>query len=329
MAASGLLAAIPPACRQGVDDPASVQVDADLAVVDTPVWPTPAATSFVPALAIHTAAPFSARLELSVRVDGTWSPWVGGASLGPASFEPMPSAGALEVDVDVFRSTAPTEAARLRLRLHTAEPDVVMAAPWMLSLSASDGVPGSFDAPPARVGRIALEVPARSQMDGGVAIASRICSPTCVAMLLDFWRRPATPLEALATEMFHPGLELYGVWPAAILAAGRRGLGGYLLRFPDWTAAQWCLTRGLPIIASVRYAAGELTGAAASATPGHLVVLTGWDGDDVLVNDPAAPSTSVARRYPRAELTRIWLERTGIGYVIFPVEREAAAVTGG
>jgi hypothetical protein len=124
----------------------------------------------------------------------------------------------------------------------------------------------------------------------------------------------------LAAEMFHAPLDLYGVWPSAIQAAARRDIAGYLLRFPDWTAAAWCLARGLPIVASVRYAAGELTNAAIPATMGHLLVITGLDGADVLVNDPAAASrTDVRRRYRRDELTRVWLERAGVGYVFFPV----------
>jgi hypothetical protein len=204
------------------------------------------------------------------------------------------------------------------VRLHEDESAAVLGAPWMLTLSAFDPASPS-QRPRARPpSAIHIAVPARSQMDAEAAIASRVCSPTCVAMLLDFWRRPVT-FEALVAEMLHPGLDLYGVWPAAIRAAGRRGLVGYLLRFPDWSSAAWCLGRGLPIIASIRYAAGELTGAATAKTPGHLIVLTGWDGDEVLVNDPAAPSASQApRRYRLDELERVWLDRTGMGFVIFP-----------
>jgi hypothetical protein len=183
-----------------------------------------------------------------------------------------------------------------------------------LSTSGPDGVP------PAAVraeDAARLEVPTLSQHDAAPEIASRICSPTCVAMVLSYWGRRAS-LAALAAEIFHPGVDLYGVWPAAVRAAGRHGVAGYLLRFPAWTAAAWCLRQRLPVIASIRYRAGELPGAAIAETAGHLVVLTGCSGDDVLVNDPAAPAPSVARRYPLEDLARAWLERSGVGYVLFP-----------
>jgi hypothetical protein len=314
--------AIPPACRRTVDGPSTVQIDGEEALVETPAWPADGATIFVPSFALHSPLPFSGRLELSVLADGAWSPWTEGAGLGPASFAPSRSSDLLGVDIDVFRARVPVDAVRLRLRLRTPEPRAVLAAAWMLTLSASLPAPtASTHMPPAsRARAVRLPVPARSQMEAPEAIAPRICSPTCVAMVLEFWRRPAH-LEALAAEIFQPEVDLYGVWPAAILAAGRRGLAGYLLRFPDWGAAEWCLARGLPIIASVRYSAGELAGAAVVETPGHLIVLTGWDGDEVLVNDPAAPTAgAVGRRYRRADLARVWLERNAVGYVIFEAE---------
>jgi hypothetical protein len=49
-----------------------------------------------------------------------------------------------------------------------------------------------------------------------------------------------------------------------------------------------------------------------------LLVLTGYEDGEVLVNDPAAAEPSaVARRYRREELIRVWLERAGVGYVLF------------
>jgi hypothetical protein len=245
-----------------------------------------------------------------------WSPWATSETLGPASFSPLPDrAAGVQVDVDVFIAAAPAEAVRLRARLRATETAALLAAPWMLTLSACDLAPPGPDAGPAASAR--LDVPPISQMREGGALATRVCSPTSVAMVLAYFG-VTEKVARLAAEMFHPGLDIYGVWPAAIGAAARRGVLGYLLRFPDWAAARWCLDRGLPIIASVRYAAGEVTGAAVAETAGHLLVLTGYEGQHVLVNDPAAPDTaSVPRRYALAELIRVWLERTGVGYVLF------------
>jgi len=314
---AAVTAAVPPACRRATGG-ATAWTEGDEALVETPAWSTAGATHFVPSFCALTDAPFSVRLELSARAGGAWSPWVAGVGLGPAPFAPLADAPPLSVDVDVFRAAAPIEAVRLRARVRAPSPAAVVGTPWLLALSAADGAPPA----PASTARAArLSVAALSQMECDAAIAHRICSPTCVAMVLDFWRRPATP-AALAAEMFHAGTDLYGVWPAAVLAAGRRGIAGYLLRFPDWAAAAWCLEHGLPVIASVRYAAGELTNAAVPATSGHLIVLTGLDADDALVNDPAAPTAAtVARRYKISELTRVWLERTAVAYVLFPPHR--------
>ena len=310
--------AIPPDCRRRIDAArdSARRCGQDEAVIEPPPWPAAGASHFVPSFTALTGAEYSVRLELSARVDGGWSPWVAGVGLGPSAFEPLPPTDALGVDVDVFRARLPVEAVRARARIRAPGPAAVLAAPWMLTLSAA--APASPALPDTAARATRLDVPALSQMAVDAALARRICSPTCVAMVLGYWQRPA-PLAALAAEIFHPGTDLYGVWPAAIVAAGRRGLAGYLLRFPDWAAAAWCLERRLPVIASVRYEAGELSGAAIAATSGHLVVLTGRDGDEVLVNDPAAPAAAgVPRRYRLDELIRAWLERTGVGYVLFP-----------
>ena len=320
LAAIALTETIPPACRRAIDvlhRPTAIPEEGDV-IVEGPEWPVGGATHFVPSFGALGVPEYSVRLELSVRIAGVWSPWVAGVGLGPATFAPpAPPAEGLDADIDEFRTREPAEAARVRLRFPAPHARAVLDAESLLTLSATDASPipprGATAVPGVR-----LEVPRRSQMDADPAIAARVCSPTCVAMVLDFWQRPVA-LDPLAAEMLHRGVDLYGVWPAAIVAAGRRGLAGYLLRFPDWAAAAWCLARGLPVVASVRYAAGELTGAAVTKTAGHLIVLTGWEGDEALVNDPGAPSAaSVARRYRLDELQRVWLERAGVGYVMFP-----------
>jgi hypothetical protein len=250
-----------------------------------------------------------------VLAGGAWSAWIASATLGPAEFSPLPSADpALGVDVDVFKSILPAERVRLRLRLRAGDPAGLLAAPWLLTLSACDLGPLTLG---GDGGAARLSVPALSQMAEGGALAARICSPTSVAMVLGYLG-VRDDVQRLAADMFHPSLDIFGVWPSAIVAAGRRGVLGYLLRFPDWASAGWCLAHGLPVIASVHYAGGELSGAAIAETAGHLLVLTGYENDDVLVNDPAAvEAAAVPRRYRRDELIRVWLERAGVGYVLF------------
>jgi hypothetical protein len=201
--------------------------------------------------------------------------------------------------------------------VRTADADRLLAAPWLVALSASDLAPVEEEEEETSAKAVMLAVPPESQMEQAANVRHRVCSPTSLAMVLGYWG-VKTAVSALAAAALHPGLDLYGVWPAAVHVAGRHGVAGYLLRFPDWAAAAWCLERGIPIIASVRYATGELSGAAVAATEGHLLVLTGRDGDEVLVNDPAAATRGeVSRRYPLSEIRSVWLDRTGVGYVLF------------
>jgi hypothetical protein len=320
--------AIPPSCRRPVEPSPPPRREGTDVVLDAGPWaPRAGARHLVPAFAVLGRADYSARFELSVRAGGRWSPWLGTATLGPAEFPALTApASALSVDIDVFQAPVPAERVRLRLRLRADDPADLLDAPWLLTLSACDLGPAA--APAERPGGARLAVPAMSQMVAGGARAARICSPTSVAMVLAYLGA-GDAVERLAAEMFHPALDRYGVWPAAIVAAGRRGVLGYLLRFPDWAAAAWCLDQGRPIIASVRYAAGELSGAAIAETAGHLLVLTGYEDGEVLVNDPAAAEpAAVPRRYRRDELVRVWLERAGVGYVLFRPEAEAVAPTG-
>jgi len=290
-------------------------------LIEAPEWvPRSGAVHLVPSFSALTAAPVSFRFEISVRLAGAWSSWVAADAIGSAAFDSLPACGTpLSADIDEFTTPSPVEAIRLRLRWRGER--AALASPWLIALSASDQRP-SPSAPSSGATRGAsLSVPAISQMAVGGPHALRICSPTSVAMVLGYWGRDV-PALSLAADVFHAATDRYGVWPAAIAAAARHDVAGYLLRFPDWASAAWCLEHEMPIVASVRFAAGELRGAPLAETSGHLVVLTGYDGDWVLVNDPAAAGDdTVRRRYLRSELERVWLQRAGMGYVLFPPPR--------
>ena len=308
--------AVPPGCWRGVEPAPMGMRDGGDTLLTFPTWtPRRAAVHLLPSFSPLTDAPVAFRFELAVRADGEWSPWVTTATIGRAQFGSLPSAApALVCDVDVFRAARPVDAVRLRVRVRAA-----VTAPWLAALSAADEAPGDGLTTPGVAAP--LPVPSLSQVQADAALGARICSPTSVAMVLGYWGRRVTP-TALAAETFHPALDIYGVWPAAVRAAAARGVAGYLLRFPDWAAVRWCLSQRIPIVASVRYAAGDLTGAAVAATPGHLLVLTGLEDDTVLANDPAAPTDSaVPRRYRADEFGRVWLARGGVGYVLFDPAR--------
>jgi Peptidase_C39 like family len=306
---------VPPSCAHEIVAAPSVTSTGNDLIVTFAEWrPRQPAHRLVPALSALGSNPAGFRFELSTYAAGTWSPWIAGATVGRARFpDGSVRAATLVCEIDEFIADPPAERVRMVLRAQADGPSTGLAEPWCVSLSSWS--PGSEAS--AAAGGARLVVPALSQMEQNATIRHRVCSPTCVAMVLEYYGRHVAVTD-LAREMFQPELDIYGLWPAAIRAASRRGIGGYLLRFPDWAAAQWCLEHGMPVIASVRYAAGELTDAAIAQTTGHLLVLTGYDGDHVYVNDPAAPRASeVARRYRLDELHRVWLTRSGVGYVLF------------
>jgi Peptidase_C39 like family len=322
----GGTAPVPPECRRPATRlPAWTPIGPRDAMLELPVLtPRSPVTRILPSLSLRFGGDYTFWFEACVDDAAGWVPT---SPIGPhdldAAVTGTPPEAPLRADIDLFVARSPARQVSLRIRLRADELGAALRAPMLASVSLSD------EQPPAETltarGCVRLDVPPMSQMEARADLGHRICSPTSVAMVLAFWER-AVDLEALAAELFDARHDLYGIWPAALRAAARHGVAGYLLRFPSWSAAAWCLERNLPVIASIRYGAGELQGAAIQATSGHLVVLTGYQGDIVFVNDPAAPvAAEVPRRYALADLQRVWLGRTGVGYVLFipPLGSEA------
>ena len=111
----------------------------------------------------------------------------------------------------------------------------------------------------------------------------------------------------------------YGVWPLAIRWASLHGVIGAVEAFSDWDTARACIAADAPLVCSIRFDRDGLRGAPLERTGGHLVVLYGIDGDEVLVKDPAASTHSeVERRYDASQFSAAWLTRRGAAYVLAP-----------
>lgn len=207
------------------------------------------------------------------------------------------------------------------------------------SLPADKSVPRSANGPACGT---TLAVPTYSQEvhvghypqwdNGGEAW----CSPTSTAMVVEFWRAGpaaaetgwvAPPVDAqvdfTARNVFDYTYDGAGNWPFNTAYAGTRGLRAFVTRLRSLAEAEQFIAAGIPLVVSVSFKKGELTGAG-YGTNGHLMVIAGFTGSgDVVANDPAShliPDNGEVRVvYDRQEFENVWVPRSGgIAYVIHP-----------
>lgn len=253
------------------------------------------------------------RAMIRVRFVGAddWSAWDNIGTWGDAPPTRAASRGDVRVTIDVDRLRAGEPLRAAQLAFDSVEALTVDRVSLCLSRVSA------FMAAPAPVTvhqGIDLPVPFRSQQDSPPAIASRSCSPTCVAMLLAY-HGIDVPAPDVAAACFDPDHDLYGNWNRAIQAACTFGLPGCVRRFAGWADALEHVHAGRPIIASIAFEEGVLPAAPLPRTDGHLVVVRGFERDAVMVNDPAGPSGSGPMRYPMAAFGPAWFGHGGVAYV--------------
>ncbi|MGH3502850.1 MAG: C39 family peptidase [Nocardioidaceae bacterium] len=188
-----------------------------------------------------------------------------------------------------------------------------------------------------------LDVPTYSQeihsgeypeFDGG---GEAWCSPTSTSMVLGYWDRGPTPedyswvdpsyddpwVDYAAANTFDYNYDGAGNWPFNAAYASRYGLESFVTRLDNMRQAEQFIKAGIPLVVSVSFEKGELTGAG-YGTNGHLMVIVGFTKHgDVVVNDPAShliPSDDEVRTvYDRTEFQNVWVPHSGgIAYVIHP-----------
>ena len=151
------------------------------------------------------------------------------------------------------------------------------------------------------------------------------CSPTSVTMVLAYYHRLPSASEyawvrrsyvdrvvdGTARMVFDHGYDGTGNWPFNTAYAAKRTGHAFVTRFRSLRGVERFIRAGIPVVTSITFGRGELSGAPISATNGHLVVVVGFTrAGNVVVNDPAARTRAGVRRtYSRAQFEDAWLKR--------------------
>ena len=186
-----------------------------------------------------------------------------------------------------------------------------------LFVSAPDyGAPSSIVALPA----LDLAVPMLSQYLASNPSERGWCAPASLAMLLAYRGYPLD-VPVVAREVFDSAYGGTGNWTFNTAFAATLGFRAAVVHLRDLGHAHAFLADDIPLALSISWTAGALRGAPIEQSPGHIVVLRGFDENgDALVNDPAQPKVST--RYARHEFERAWTRHGGIAWAIVPAPLE-------
>src|SRR5688572_23849759 len=231
------------------------------------------------------------------------------------------------VAVDTFVSSSKKEVTnkfQLKLRLFRADGSAAIPTIQNASVAYSTQVPKSASVSPNTSTPTLLTVPECSQMvyhDGGEVW----CSPTSTSMVLGYLNSGTGTCEdrvrAAVEGVYDWVYDGHGNWPFNTAYAATFGYEGYVARLTSLEMAEEFIEKGVPVIMSIAWGKGDLSGSSIDSTNGHLFVLVGFDAaGNPIVNDPASPTdAAVQRTYMRAELETLWLEASGgTVYLIYP-----------
>ncbi|HEX9388867.1 MAG TPA: peptidase C39 family protein [Anaerolineales bacterium] len=242
--------------------------------------------------------------------------------------------GSVADDTFIASAENETDTFQLKLRLFSAD-GVSTPSVRNVAVAYSTSIPetGIVSAGNPALWNRLIDVPKSSQMvypDGG----SVWCSPTSTSMVLSFldnYKGDCEPCVRAAVDgVFDWLYDGHGNWPFNTAYAATFGYEGYVARFTSLAKAEEYVAAGLPVIMSIAWRKGELTGSGVDSTNGHLLVLVGFDASgNPIINDPASPTNeTVQRTYLRSEFEPLWLQASGgTVYLIYPERQEASVPT--
>ncbi|MBR3604046.1 MAG: C39 family peptidase [Elusimicrobiaceae bacterium] len=168
-------------------------------------------------------------------------------------------------------------------------------------------------------GKKEIEVKPISQMRLNVTENDRVrlCSPTSLTMALNTLGIAADPLQT-AESVYDEKAAIYGNWTFNTAYACQKGADAFVTRFQRLSQLKEFVNKNSLVLASIAFKRGELQGSAVRQTPGHLVLICGWNDGKIRVADPAASLTKeVIRYYNAEEFARAWLVRKrGLAYIV-------------
>jgi len=141
------------------------------------------------------------------------------------------------------------------------------------------------------------------------------CSPTSTSMVLGYWGDNApdcsTRVQAAVKGVYDWLYDGHGNWPFNTAYAATRTDDAFVTRLRNLREARSFIEAGIPLVASISFGPGQLSGAPIGSTNGHLLVIVGFTASgDVIVNDPAARTRAGVRRtYDRGQFENAWLKR--------------------
>lgn len=268
-------------------------------------------------------------VELRAQLNGSWSKWysAGAWHQHDTPFRRHSFTGQADHNGDVTVDTLVLEqsasAAQARITLFTTDRTL---SPQVYSLGVAFSNNHDSASAEPRTGMTSnLSVPKRSQMvfpDGG----EEWCSPTSVSMVMAYWSSSIgnkalnQPVPTVVKGVWDYIYDGGGNWPFNTAYAASFGLEGKVVRLDSLAEVERWTAAGVPVIASIAYGRGELTGSPIPSSTGHLLVVRGFDSTgNVLTNDPAAASdAAVAITYKRAEFAKAWSHSDGTVYLIYP-----------
>jgi len=308
---------------------------------------------------LHAAAEL--RIEAQVQTAGRWGRWwdlghwseiassapASGTTAATVSTSNPPRRTSVRgqrddsgsVDTDTLMVPKGGQAVRLRVRFSDPTHTPAVLKRMDLAFWSPDSAPAKSPEAPAQTAPAAarpsserahppaiLEVPLKSQADYPEGV-TQWCSPTSLAMLMAFWgRQTARPewdldVRTVAAGVHDPGWPGTGNWAFNVAYAGSRpGLQAAAVRLGGIADLQALLDSGIPVATSVSYAVLK-GGAKPEKGDGHLIVVCGFSGSTVTVNDPGVRLSRVRRQFPLSAFQAAWSASHQTAYVVWPEAR--------